>query len=81
MMAFKRDSKVIMTFLTIEFDEFVFLIIDIAPLLAPIVCEADPALQVRMRDFVITHVLDHTDEIDELNEEGELKMIFLLHIH
>jgi len=42
-----------------------------APLLAPIVCEADPALQVRMRDFVITHVLDHTDEIDELNEEEE----------
>ncbi|XP_065680400.1 cohesin subunit SA-2 isoform X4 [Hydra vulgaris] len=48
-------------------------ILNKAPLLAPIVYEADSNLQVQMRDFVITHVFNTISEEVLQDEEDDLK--------
>lgn len=42
-----------------------------APQLAPIVCEADASLQVLMRDFIITHVFNTISEDEEMDDEED----------
>ncbi|XP_065644555.1 cohesin subunit SA-2 isoform X6 [Hydra vulgaris] len=48
-------------------------ILNKAPLLAPVVYEADSNLQVQMRDFVITHVFNTISEEVLQDEEDDLK--------
>ena len=49
-----------------------------APTLAPLVYEADHSTQVRLRDYVVSHVFTDLDEDEPEEEDGEMSCSFIL---
>ena len=48
-----------------------------APTLAPLVYEADHSTQVRLRDYVVSHVFTDLDEEEPEDEDGEYDFSFV----
>ena len=48
----------------------------VAPILAPLVYEADQSTQVRLRDYVVNHVFEDLDEDQPEDDDG--KVVFCL---
>ena len=49
----------------------------VAPILAPLVYEADQSTQVRLRDYVVNHVFEDLDEEQPEDDDGKVVFLFI----
>ena len=50
----------------------------VAPVLGPLVFEADHSTQVRLRDYVVNHVFEDLDEEQPEDEDGKVDFCLLI---